>query len=117
MLLAPGEALARLHVVFPNLMQDAARYTAAVKAAAEKGILCGPAAGTVFGALPEVANGRSLALVLQFDGLSVAKNALGAAASSSKKFYIPVHEAYQRSLFASKEDVSAANSRGGQEDR
>lgn len=70
------------------MLQDAAVYTSAVRAATQSGVLCGPASGSVFTSLPEVADGSSLALVLLFDALSVAKNALGAAATCSKKFYI-----------------------------
>lgn len=86
--ISPVEALKRLWRAFPTMMEDASSYTAAVRSAAAAGVYYGPPAGTVFSALPEVADGKSLAVVLQFDALSVAKNGLGAAAASTKKFYV-----------------------------
>ena len=86
--LSPVSSLLDLRKTFPSLMKDAAVYTTAVAAAASRGILHGPPSGTVFASLPSVASGKALALVLMIDGLSVAKNALGAAASCSKKFYV-----------------------------
>lgn len=86
--LSPIQALLDLLRVFPSLVADAEAYTRSVANAASRGVLFGPAAGSVFRSYPAVSAGKSLALVLQFDALSVAKNALSAAASSTKKFYV-----------------------------
>lgn len=86
--LSPVQALLDLIRVFPSLVEDAEAYTCSVANAASRGVLFGPAAGSVFRSYSAVSSGKSIALVLQFDGLSVAKNALGAAAASTKKFYV-----------------------------
>jgi hypothetical protein len=93
----PGQQWARIPLpllllylaeYIPNLMTAALEHTAASARARAAGVLISPASGSLFAQLPALNSGRALALLLLYDTISTARNALGRAAASTRKYAV-----------------------------
>jgi hypothetical protein len=69
------------------MMESARAHSLAATRAAAAGVFVGPASGTNFTARPQFEDGR-LALLVFFDFVSTARNALGRAAASQRKYAV-----------------------------